>query len=81
MGRLYLERNHPDKALEDFQKAIELEPSDPEPYYELGKIYQAKSEHDEKYTEKAIYYYEKYLYFGKDKEQEVKESLKMLKKK
>ncbi len=81
LGRLYLERNHPDKALEDFQKAIELEPSDPEPYYELGKIYQAKSEHDEKYTEKAIYYYEKYLYFGKDKEQEVKESLKMLKKK
>ena len=81
LGRLYLERSLPDKALEDFQKAVELEPSDPEPYYELGKIYQAKSENDEKYIKKAIYYYEKYLYFGKEKEQEVEESLKILKKK
>lgn len=81
LGKLYLERNCPDKALEDFQKAIELEPSDPEPYYELGKIYQAKSEQDKEYVEKAIYYYEKYLYYGRNKEQEVKESLKMLKKK
>ncbi|NIO49752.1 MAG: tetratricopeptide repeat protein [Candidatus Aminicenantes bacterium] len=81
LGRLYLERNRPDKALDDFQRAIELEPSDPELYYELGKIYQAKSEHDKKYIEKAIYYYEKYIYFGKDKEQEVKELLKKLKKK
>ena len=67
-------RSIPNKALEEFKKAIELEPSDPNPYYELGKIYQAKKE-----TKKAIFYYEKYLYLGGKKEAEVKELLKSLK--
>jgi len=74
LGLLYLKKNLKDKAKEEFEKAIELEPSDPEPYYELGKMYQAKKD-----IEKAIFYYEKYLYLGGKKEAEVKELLKSLK--
>jgi len=75
LGRLYLERNWRDKALEEFEKAIELDPSDPEPYFELGKMYLAKED-----VKKAIFYYEKYLYLGGKKESEVQEVLKSLKK-
>ncbi|MDH5385504.1 MAG: tetratricopeptide repeat protein [Candidatus Aminicenantes bacterium] len=79
LGRLYFERNLKDKALKEFERALKLEPEDPEPYYEIGKIYEEKSEHDEKYLRKAISSYEKYLYLGGEKEAEVKEILKSLK--
>jgi tetratricopeptide (TPR) repeat protein len=79
LGRLYLGKNLPEKALKEFEKAIDLEPGDPEPYYELGKMYESKSELDEKYLRKAISYYEKYLYLGGEKEKEVKEILKSIK--
>ena len=79
LGWLYLERNLKEKALKEFEKAIELEPEDPEPYYEIGKIYEERSEHNEKYVRKAISYYEKYLYLGGEREAEVKERLKSLK--
>jgi tetratricopeptide (TPR) repeat protein len=69
----------PEKALKEFKKAIKLEPDDPEPYYELGNIYNKKSEHNEKYVRKAVFYYEKYLYLGGEKEEEVKVLLKPLK--
>lgn len=80
LGWLYLEKNLPDKALKEFTDAIELEPGDPEPYYEVGKIYQARSKLDNKNVRKAISCFEKYLYLGGDKEKEVKEFLKSLKK-
>jgi len=79
LGRLYLEQNSPEKAVKEFEKAMKLEPGDPEPYYELGRIYHAKSELSEKYVRKAIFYYEKYLYFGGEKEKEVKKLLRSLK--
>lgn len=79
LGRLYLEQNSPNKALKEFEKALKLEPDDPEPYYEIGKIYHAKSEFNEKYVRKAISYYEKYLFLGGGKEEKVKELLKSLK--
>ena len=79
LGWLYLERNSRDKALKEFEKAIKLEPEDPEPYYEIGKIFEEKSEQNEKYVRKAISYYEKYLFLGGEKEAEVKERLKKLK--
>ncbi len=75
LGRLYLERRWRDKALDEFEKAIELDPSDPEPYFELGKLYQTKDN-----VKKSIFYYEKYIYLGGKKESEVKEILKSLKK-
>jgi tetratricopeptide (TPR) repeat protein len=79
LGWLYLEKKIPNKALKEFQKAIELEPNDPEPYYEIGKIYQAKSEKNEKYVRKAVDCYKRYLYLGGEKEEEVKGFLKSLK--
>lgn len=81
LGRLYLDQNLTDKALEEFLKAVELEPDDPDSHYALGKIYHAKSEFNERYIRKAISYYERYLYLGGKKETEVKESLRSLKKK
>lgn len=81
LGRLYIEKGLPDLALKEYESAIELETSDPEPYYELGRLYQAKSQQDKKYVKQAISHYERYLYQGGEKEKEVKESLKLLKKK
>lgn len=63
-----------EKALEEFDKAMKLEPSDSEPYYELGKIYQKREE-----FEKAIFCFEKYLYLGGKKEAEVKGYLILMK--
>jgi tetratricopeptide (TPR) repeat protein len=79
LGSLYLERNLQDKALKEFKKALELEPDDPEPLYEIGKIYHAKSERNEKYFRMAVDCYRRYLYLGGEKEDEVKELLKSLK--
>lgn len=79
LGWLYLDKKLVDKALKEFEKALKLEPDDPEPYYDIGKIYEAKSEFNEKYVRKAIYYYERYLYLGGEKEEEVKKLLKSLK--
>jgi tetratricopeptide (TPR) repeat protein len=81
LARLYLDKNLPEDALDEFLKALELEPNDPELHFEIGKIYQAKSELDKSYIKEAIFYYERYLYFGGTKETEVKEILRSLKKK
>ena len=81
LASLYLEKKLLDKALIFFEKALELEPGDPESYYEVGKILQDQSEVDEKYIEKAILYYEKYLYLGGQKEEEVNKRLKALRNK
>lgn len=81
LGWLYINQNLVDKALTEFLKAVELEPEDPESYYELGKIYHQKSKIDKKNVKKAIFYYERYLYLGGREEAEVKESLKELNKK
>lgn len=76
LARLYLNQNLMEKALEHYKKTIELAPADPEPYYELGKIFQVKKD-----INNAIYYFEKYLYLGGKEEIEVKELLKTLKEK
>ena len=76
LGRLYLDNNLTEKALEEFERAIKLEPSDPEPYYELGRIYQKREE-----FKKAIFCFEKYLYLGGKKEPEVKGYLILMKNK
>jgi len=81
LGRLYVERSAPQEALRHFNQAVELESSDPEPYYELGKIFQSQSEQDESLIDKAIFYFEKYLYLGGKEEEEVNKRLKELRKK
>ena len=74
LGRLYLQRNQSEKALEHFEKAVEIEPGKPDLYYEIGKIYL-----DKKNTRKAIYAFERYLYLGGKEEKKVKEILESIK--
>ena len=74
LGRLYLQRNQSEKALEHFEKAVEIEPGKPELYYEIGKIYL-----NQKNTKKAIYSFERYLYLGGKEEEKVKEILESIK--
>ena len=70
LGSLYLQKNLKEKALEEFKMAVEIEPEDPEPYYEIGRIYYERNE-----TKKAAFYFDKYLYLGGE-EEKVKEILK-----
>lgn len=65
-----------EEAIKDFEKAVDLEPGDPQPYYELGKLYLLKSD-----KKKAIFYLDKYLYLGGKEETEVKKILKSLREK
>lgn len=74
LGRLYLQRNQSEKALEHFEKAVEIEPGKPELYYEIGKIYLKQ-----KNTKKAIYSFERYLYLGGKEEKKAKEILESIK--
>jgi tetratricopeptide (TPR) repeat protein len=74
LGRLYLQQNQSEKALEHFEKAVEIEPGRPELYYEIGKIYL-----NQKNTKKAIYSFERYLYLGGKEEKKVKEILESIK--
>jgi len=75
LGRMYLQRGSEEKALEEFLKAIELEPWVVEPYFEVGKIYSEKGK-----KKKAISYLEKYFIFG-GRQEAAKELLESLKKK
>ena len=43
-GHLYLEKGERDRAIEDFSKAISLNPNDPEAYADRAKAYAAKGE-------------------------------------
>ncbi len=61
MGFLYLQQDLKEKALEEFLRAIELEPLNPEPYFEVGKIYQEIG-----WKRKAIEHYQKFLDLRKD---------------
>jgi len=76
LGKIYLQKNQKDKALKEFENAIPLEPSDPESYYEAGKILL-----DQKNISKTVIYFEKYLYLGGKKGNEVQELLKKIKSK
>jgi len=70
LGSLYILQNLKEKALEEFKKAIELEPEYPDSYFEIGTIY-----YEMKDIEKATFYFDKYLYLG-GKEEKVNEILK-----
>jgi len=70
LALLYLQQGLKEKALEEFERANEIEPDDPEPYFEIGKIY-----YELKETAKAKFYFDRYLYLG-GKEEKVKEILK-----
>ena len=75
LGRMYLQQGFKEKALEEFLKAIELEPWIAELYFEVGKIYSKKGE-----KKKAVSYLEKYFIFG-GREEAAKELLDLLRQK
>jgi len=47
VGKFYFVNGKFDKAIEEFNKAVKLNPKDPEIYYNLGLAYESKSELDE----------------------------------
>lgn len=55
-GKIYIEQNNYDAAIEQFKQAIQAEPSNAEAYIWLGKAYAHKKKYEEacKQTEKAI---------------------------
>ena len=76
LAEMYKEQGRFEEAMIDFEEAIDLAPGDPEPYYELGKLRLLKGD-----KEKAVFYFDKYLYLGGKEEAKVKKILKSLKEK
>jgi tetratricopeptide (TPR) repeat protein len=74
LGHLYKNQKLWDKALDQFQSALELEPNRSELHYEIGKIHLERENSSE-----AIKSFEKYVYFGGSKEKEVRQILDTLK--
>jgi len=73
LGHLYLEKNLRNKALEEFTKAMDIEPEKPDSYYEVGKIhFELKNE------KKALFYLNKSLSLGGD-EKKIMEMIKSIK--
>ncbi len=76
LGQLYKGQKLWDKALKQFRFALELEPNRSELHYEIGKVHMERENISE-----AIQSFEKYVYFGGSKEEEVKRILDDLKSK
>jgi tetratricopeptide (TPR) repeat protein len=74
LGQLYKSQKLWEKALEQFQFALELEPNQPDLNYEIGMIHIERDN-----IPAAIKSLEKYVYFGGSKEEEVKRLLNTLK--
>ncbi|MGB6340334.1 MAG: tetratricopeptide repeat protein, partial [Candidatus Aminicenantaceae bacterium] len=75
LGMLYLKQDLIDKSLVHYEKAAAIEPENPAPYIDLGKIYQMKGD-----EEKALEFYEKYLYLGGEDVEETQKLIDSLKK-
>jgi len=56
LGKFYFINGKYDKAIEEFKKAIELNPRNSETYYNLGLVYEAKNNIEEarKMYEKSV---------------------------
>jgi tetratricopeptide (TPR) repeat protein len=74
LGQMYANQKKWDKALEQYQFALDLDPDQAEPHYELGKIYFEKKD-----LERAKEHFEKYLYLGGEREEEVQDLLNKIK--
>jgi len=74
LGQIYVNQKKWDKALEQFLMALELDADHSELHYELGKIYFENED-----VTRAKTHFEKYLYLGGEKDQEVQEFLNKIK--
>jgi Flp pilus assembly protein TadD len=76
LAEMYKKQGRFEEAMKDFEEAVDLAPADPEPYYELGKLSFLIGD-----KEKAVFYFDKYLYLGGKEEAKVKNILKSLREK
>jgi len=74
LGKMYANQKKWDKALEQFQIALELDEDQPELHFEIGKIYLENGD-----AAKARAHFEKYLYLGGEREKEVQSLLDKIK--
>ena len=75
LGMLYRKQDLIEKSMEHYEKAVAIEPDNPDPYLDLGKLYQMKEE-----KEKALRCYQKYIYHGGRDVREARELMDSLKK-
>jgi len=75
LGQIYVNQKKWDKALEQFLMALDLDEDQSELHYELGKTYLEKDD-----VARAKVHFEKYLYLGGEKENEVQDLLNKIKK-
>jgi len=73
LGEMYKAQHREEEAIKEFEKAAELETGDPEPHYELGRLYMQKGN-----RKKAVFHFERYIYLGGKKEAAVKKLMKAL---
>jgi tetratricopeptide (TPR) repeat protein len=71
---MYVNQEKWDKALEQFQMALELDADRAELHLELGRVYLEKND-----IEKAKKHFEKYLYLGGEKDKDVQQLLEKIK--
>ncbi len=57
LGTIFLNNKQYKEAIQEYERVLELRPSDPETHYNLGILYDDYS----KDSEKALYHYQKYL--------------------
>lgn len=74
LGMLYRKQNLIEKSMGHYGQAIAIEPENPDPYLDLGKIHQMKGD-----KERALVCYEKYLYLGGRKVDEAQKLIASLK--
>ncbi|MGD9345668.1 MAG: tetratricopeptide repeat protein [Candidatus Aminicenantes bacterium] len=75
LGLLYRKQDLIEKSLEHYEKAVALEPKNPEPYLDLGEIYQVSGN-----KEMALECYQNYLYYGGREVQKAQKLIDELKK-
>jgi len=75
LGSLYEANGFVEKAVKEYERAVQREPNNPEAYFDLGRIYFEKN-----VREKAKYYLEKHIELGGNSQKEAQEMLNSFKK-
>jgi len=73
LGSLYERKNFIKEAITEHERAVKLEPNNPEAYFELGRIY-----FNQKSWEKAKFYLKKHIDLGGQNQEEARRLLKSL---
>jgi len=76
LGSLYEGKRRFEDAVREYEKAVKIEPNNPEAYFELGRIYW-----DKKSWEKAKFYLEKHIDLGGHNQEKARKLLNSLRNK